>query len=114
MLILYPLKLRHKVTNLFKFSLVSVMLAIIVVTNVILYLTFTGVGEATISGVQGRYFYGLLLLLPFLTNITDKIYIGDNFDDIGVLDMEKFQQIILMIAILILTWMSALRIGVYY
>lgn len=114
MLILYPLKLRHKVTNLFKFSLVSVMLAIIVVTNVILYLTFTGVGEATISGVQGRYFYGLLLLLPFLTNITDKIYLGDNFDDIGVLDMEKFQQIILMIAILILTWMSALRIGVYY
>lgn len=114
MLLMFPLKFRHEVTGWFKFALSGVTLAIIVVTNIILYLTFTGVGEGTINGVQGRYFYGLLVLLPFLTNIFDKIFVGDNLDNSDVIDMQKFERIILVIAILILTWMATLRIGAYY
>lgn len=114
MLLMFPLKFKHKVTNWFKFALSGVILAIIVVTNIILYLTFTGVGESTINGVQGRYFYGLLVLLPFLTNLSDKIFIGDGLDERGVIDMERFTHIILLLAILVLTWMSAMRIGAYY
>lgn len=111
MLLMYPMQLKNKVNAWFKFALGGVMLAIIIVTNIILYLTFTGVGENVIKGVQGRYFYGILVLLPFLTNISDKIFIKDSFE---IINRQAFKKIILVLSILFLTWMATMRIGAYY
>ncbi|MFW7368078.1 DUF2142 domain-containing protein [Vagococcus fluvialis] len=114
-LFMYPIKLKQKINGWFKFALVGVSLAIIVMTNIILYLTFTGVGEPVISGVQGRYFYGLFVLLPFILNIPEKFFI--NLQTNGTLesfDEKKFERIVLFIAIIFLAWMSAMRIGAYY
>ncbi len=114
MLFMYPMKLRHQINGWFKLAVGGVSLAIIVVTNIILYLTFTGVGESAINGVQGRYFYGILILLPFALNIVDRIYVKETLENNDTVNLTEFTFIILSVSILLLVWMASLRIGIYY
>lgn len=111
-LVMYPIKLRNKINGWFKFAIIGVSLGIIILTNLIMYLTFTEVAAPTIAGVQGRYFFGILVLSPFILNISDKIYSSDKY--IEYIDEKLLNRNILMISICFMIWMSAMRIGAYY
>lgn len=113
MLFMYPVKLRNRINGWFKFAIVGVSLAIIILTNIILYLSFTGVGEPTILGVQGRYFYGILILTPFIFNLSDTLF-TDKKNQLLYFNEERFNQLILIISICFMIWMCTMRIGEYY
>ena len=49
-----------------RFGSALVLLGIYVATNLILYLSWTSVGSATVAGVQGRYFCSALALIPLI------------------------------------------------
>ena len=51
-----------------RFGSALVLLGVYVATNLILYLSWTPVGSATIVGVQGRYFCSALALIPLISN----------------------------------------------
>lgn len=110
---IYPRKLKIKINKLFKFAIFSVSCAIIILTNIIMYLSFTGVGEKVINGVQGRYFYGILVFLPFLVNFSNLVF-NDNLNEGTYFNDNKYIFLILGSSILILVWMAGLRVGAYY
>lgn len=110
----YPMKLNHNVNSWFKFALIGVSLAIVVVTNIILYLTFTGVGEADIQGVQGRYFFGILVLLPLLLNTTPSIVKPNVIELNNAIDTTRLSTILVVTSVLLLIWMATMRVGAYY
>lgn len=113
-LFMYPVKLRYKINGWFKFAIWGVSIGIIMLTNVIMYLSFTNVGEPSILGVQGRYFFGLLMLSPFIFNLSDSVLLGDNEIQQQYFNQKKFDRLILIISICFLIWMSTMRIGAYY
>lgn len=112
MLFAYPIKLRNKINGWFKFAIWGVSLGIIVLTNLIMYLSFTGVAAPTIAGVQGRYFFGILVLSPFILNLSNKFFNTDNY--MAYIDEESVNKLVLMVNICFLIWMCSLRIGAYY
>ncbi|MCD1023596.1 DUF2142 domain-containing protein [Enterococcus sp. SMC-9] len=106
-----PLQFVGRVNKFFKIAVILVSFAIIILTNIIMYLSFTGVGEKVINGVQGRYFFGILVFSPFYLNQSHKFFIG-NIEE--VVDESRIAQLILGFSILLLVWMATMRIGAYY
>ena len=114
MLFMYPVKLRHKINGWFKFAVIGVTLGVIILTNVIMYLSFTDVGAKVMNGVQGRYFYGVFILLPFVFNLSHLFFKEDSSGNLSYFNEEKFNRIIMMASICSLIWMCTMRIGAYY
>lgn len=111
---MYPKRLRHKINNWFKLAIVGVSAGIIFLTNAIMYISFTGVGEADIKGVQGRYFFGIFVLSIFVFNLSEKLFSTDELGNQPYFNEEKFNRIVLFVAILFLVWMCTMRVGAYY
>lgn len=71
--VFYPLEIKAK-NHLNIAGTAVVMLGIIFAVNLSQYLTWTPVGLPAVEGVQGRYFIGLLALLPILVNSSKLFY----------------------------------------
>lgn len=69
----FPFK-RGKISTFNKAGLVLVILGIMVLISLSQYLTWTPVGQLKVIGVQGRYFIGLLVLVPIITNNSQLFY----------------------------------------
>lgn len=111
---MYPKRLGQKINGWFKFALIGVSTAIIFLTNAIMYISFTGVGETEIRGVQGRYFFGIFVLSIFVLNLSERIFTVDELGEQPYFDEQKLNRLILFISILFLTWMATMRVGAYY
>lgn len=111
---MYPIRLRHKIGNWFKLAIVGVSTGIILLTNIIMYISFTGVGETEIRGVQGRYFFGIFVLSIFVFNLSEKLFTVDEFGRQPYFNEEKYNRIVLFVSILFLVWMCTMRVGAYY
>ncbi|OWT33825.1 hypothetical protein BGI41_00475 [Methanobrevibacter sp. 87.7] len=78
---------------------------------IVQYLTWSRVGQLTVTGVQGRYFIPLLMLLPFLLNINSK----DSENKIKpLINKEELNNLTVLIAITLLGCLQLLTIGVFY
>lgn len=51
-----------------RIGIVGICVLIFIATEIIMYLTWTGVGSLSVAGVQSRYYLPLLVLLPMATN----------------------------------------------
>lgn len=71
--VFYPLEIKAK-NHLNSFGAAVVMLGIIFAINLSQYLTWTPVGLGVVEGVQGRYYIGLLVLLPIFVNSSKLFY----------------------------------------
>lgn len=102
----FPMKDIDKVSKWTKFGVIVISLIITVFIYLSMYLTWTTVGLGHVLGVQGRYFAGVVLILPIALNFSK--YIGEvkeNSYTINTLQVVSF---------LLLIWTLASRIGVYY
>jgi uncharacterized membrane protein len=71
-----------------------------------MYLTWNDVGHYKISGVQGRYFVGIVLLLPIVFNISKYI---------GSVEENNYTKIMAqIIPLTLIIWTIGTRIAVYY
>lgn len=111
---MYPRRLVNKINPFFKLAIIGVSLGIILLTNFIMYLTFTGVGEPIIKGVQGRYFFGIFIMLTFILNLSEKIFAVDDLSKQTYFNEKVYDKTVLFISILFLIWMATLRVGAYY
>lgn len=85
-----------------------VILGIYIAINLSMYLTWTPVGLSLIDGVQGRYFIGLLPLIPLALNI------GPLFKQLESYQIKVYQNIASFIPICFLAMTLALTLGQYY
>lgn len=75
-----------------------------------MYLTWTPVGSEVISGIQGRYFIGIILLLPvFLNMVTFKQKLKSS-----CINLEGVNFTYIYIGIIFLLAVECLTLGVYY
>lgn len=102
----FPLPQKISLSKWTKFGIFFIAFMICLLIYLSMYLTWTVVGADYVSGVQGRYFFGLLLLTPGMFSISK--YIG-NFEENKYTD-----KILQILAILLLIWAAAARVGVYY
>lgn len=102
----FPMKDVEKVNKWTKFGIIFITFLISVLIYLSMYLTWTDVGKNYVSGVQGRYFVGLIMLLPIVMNYSK--YIGNIQENYFT---KKTPQVL---AFLLLVWAIASRIGVYY
>lgn len=70
----FPFNIKKKLSSLNKNGLALIILGVMLMIILSQYLTWTPVGELTVVGVQGRYFIGLFVLIPILTNVSDFFY----------------------------------------
>jgi uncharacterized membrane protein len=71
-----------------------------------MYLTWSNVGRQIIMGVQGRYFVGVLFLLPIMLNYSKVV---------GNITENKYTKYTPQVmALLLLIFAIASRIGIYY
>lgn len=102
----FPMKDVEKVSWWTKFGIVFLSLLTSFLIYLSMYLTWTNVGDNYVSGVQGRYFIGLLMLMPVILNCSK--YIGN-------IEENKYTKYMPQVmAFILLTWSIASRIGIYY
>ncbi len=85
-----------------------VILAIYLAINLSMYLTWTPVGSSLIEGVQGRYFIGILPLIPLALNI------GPLFKQLENNQIKLYRNITTFLPICFLSMALALTLGQYY
>lgn len=102
----FPMKNIDKVSRWTKFGVVIITILISILIYLSMYLTWNDVGHPTILGVQGRYFVGIILLLPIILNFSK--YFGEIKENHFTKNTPQFMCLILLI------WSVASRIGVYY
>jgi uncharacterized membrane protein len=76
--------------------------------NLSMYLTWTPVGSEVINGVQGRYFIGLLPLIPLIVNI------GPTFKQLKSHQIRQYTTILTIVPIYFLIAVMTLTLGQYY
>ncbi|MFI3620569.1 DUF2142 domain-containing protein [Vagococcus fluvialis] len=102
----FPMKDLEKVSKWTKFGVVFLSVLTSILIYLSMYLTWTSVGRGYISGVQGRYFVGLLLLTPLILNYTKVI---------GKIEEHQYTKYVPQVmAFVLLIWSIASRIGIYY
>ncbi|ALS03190.1 hypothetical protein ATZ33_17960 [Enterococcus silesiacus] len=114
--VFYPLEIKAKY-YLNTLGSAVVMLGIIFAINLSQYLTWTPVGLGTVEGVQGRYYIGLLVLLPIFVNSSKLFYPQTELSEQRELmkKLEYAQNIwVLSIATYFLMTMILLTLGNYY
>ncbi|WP_025872061.1 DUF2142 domain-containing protein [Enterococcus crotali] len=114
--VFYPLEIKAK-NYLNSLGAAVVMVGIIFAVNLSQYLTWTPVGLGTVEGVQGRYFIGLLVLLPIFVNSSKLFYPQAELSEQRELmkKSEYAQNIwVLSIATYFLMTMILLTLGNYY
>lgn len=102
----FPMKGIEKVSKWTKFGVLFIAFIITVFIYLSMYLTWTTVGLDHILGVQGRYFVGVVVILPIALNFSK--YIGDIKENKYTYDTLQ------VVSLLLLIWSIASRIGVYY
>lgn len=85
-----------------------VVLGIYVAINLSMYLTWTPVGSDTISGVQGRYFIGLLPLIPMILNV------GPTFKQLKSHQIKQYITIVTMVPVYFLIMALTFTLRQYY
>ncbi len=104
--VFYPrTMMQNKLTRL---GSLVVLLGIYVAIELSMYLTWTPVGLPVINGVQGRYFIGLLPLLPLVVNI------GPSFSQINPIQAKQYQELMTIIPVYFLMASLALTLSQYY
>lgn len=102
----FPMKDVEKVHLWTKFGVVIITGLITILIYLSMYLTWTDVGAKNIAGVQGRYFVGIVMLMPIVLNYSR--YLGE---------IKENQRTVLMpqvMGLILLVWSIASRIGIYY
>lgn len=74
MCLFFPFNIKKKLSSLNKLGLTLIILGIMLMVILSQYLTWTPVGKLNVIGVQGRYFIGLFVLIPILTNVSSLFY----------------------------------------
>lgn len=91
-----------------KLGIILVLFGVVFLIYTSMYITWTAVGGGRIDGVQGRYFIGIMPLVPFLLNISlPKTQVFNSFKiryDIGFY----------VLVIYFLTMVLSLTLGTYY
>jgi uncharacterized membrane protein len=95
-------------TKLEKWGSGLVSLGIYTAILLSMYLTWTAVGETEISGLQGRYFIGMLPLLPVFLNI------GPPLKKLDTAYQEKIGRLTTQVPILFIYFSLALTLVTYY
>ncbi|KAF1304828.1 DUF2142 domain-containing protein [Enterococcus sp. JM9B] len=104
-LLSYPLPEKN-ISKWTKLGIIIISMIILILIYLSMYLTWTEVGANYISGVQGRYFFGIIMILPIVFNVSK--YIGD-------FKKNKYSDYILQsVMIFLIIWTIAGRIGIYY
>lgn len=114
--VFYPLEIKAK-NYLNSLGTAVVMVGIIFAINLSQYLTWTPVGLGTVEGVQGRYYIGLLVLLPIFVNSSKLFYPQTELSEQRALmkKSECAQNIwVVSIATYFLLTMILLTLGNYY
>lgn len=102
----FPMKGIEKVSLWTKTGVVVITLLISTLIYLSMYLTWNDVGHYKISGVQGRYFVGIVLLLPIVFNISKYI---------GSVEENNYTKIMAqIIPLTLIIWTLGTRIAVYY
>lgn len=102
----FPMRDVEKVSKWTKFGIVFLSLLTSFLIYLSMYLTWSSVGKSYVSGVQGRYFIGLLLLMPVILNVSK--YVGNIEETYYTKNTPQVMAFILLI------WSIASRIGIYY
>ncbi|XUD11680.1 hypothetical protein IGJ55_000837 [Enterococcus sp. AZ170] len=74
MCLFFPFNVKKKLSSFNKLGLSLIIVGVMLMIILSQYLTWTPVGELTVIGVQGRYFIGLFVLIPVLTNVSNLFY----------------------------------------
>lgn len=106
MTVFYPREFTQKTVS--HWGAILVILGIYIGINLSLYLAWTLVGSNGIGGVQGRYFIGILPLMPLALNI------GPLFKQLESYQIKLYQNITTFIPICFLSMVLALTLGQYY
>lgn len=105
-IMMFPMKNVNLVSKWTKFGVVFISLLVTVLIYLSMYLTWTSAGASYISGVQGRYFVGIVILLPIVLNASK--YLGN-------IQETKYTYLApQVIAVLLIIWSFASRVGIYY
>jgi uncharacterized membrane protein len=105
-IMMFPMKNVDLVSRWTKFGVVFISLLVTILIYLSMYLTWTSVGDTHISGVQGRYFVGIIILLPVVLNSAK--YLGN-------IKENKYTYLTPQVmAVILLIWSFASRVGVYY
>lgn len=104
--LIYPISDLEQISKLTKFGVILISLCTMSLIYLSMYLTWDSVGSDIITGVQGRYFFGILLLLPIYMNFSKHI---------GYIEEKKQESNFLVyVGMFLLVWAIAARVGVYY
>lgn len=99
LLFLYPLGIEYPIKMKAGAGIVSGL--VFCATELIMYLTWTGVGALGIAGVQARYLIPLLALMPILCNVNNSSY---DFESISKIDLFFILGVlVLLIGVIVLT-----------
>lgn len=102
----FQMKEVDKVNKWTKFGMIVILLIITTFICLSMYLTWTIVGLGHILYVQGRYFAGVIIILPVALNFSK--YIGN-------IEENQYTKITLqVVSFLLLVWALASRIWLYY
>ncbi|MFW7363651.1 DUF2142 domain-containing protein [Vagococcus fluvialis] len=102
----FPMKDVEKVSKWTKFGVFVITFLISILIYLSMYLTWSNVGRQIIMGVQGRYFVGVLFLLPIMLNYSKVV---------GNITENKYTKYTPQVmALLLLIFAIASRIGIYY
>lgn len=102
----FPIKGFEKISKWTKFGVCIISLIILFFVYLSMYLTWTDVGAPYISGVQGRYFFGVLLLTPIIFNYSKYV---------GKIEINRHTFLTPQImSLILLVWSVASRVGIYY
>lgn len=103
--LIYPIPKHEEITFFTKIGVFLVSLVTMVLIYLSMYLAWNEVGSEIINGVQGRYFFGVILSLPIFMNFSKHI---------GYVEEKKNNNILLFVGMSLLIWAIAVRIGIYY
>ncbi|WP_192986723.1 DUF2142 domain-containing protein [Carnobacterium mobile] len=109
--LIYPIKRFKEIPKITKIGVFLVSLVTMTLIYLSMYLSWDSVGSDIITGVQGRYFFGVLLFAPIFMNFSS--YIGYS----GIEDNKAVEQennLLVYIGVFLLIWAIAARVGVYY
>ncbi|MGN1186161.1 MAG: DUF2142 domain-containing protein, partial [Methanobrevibacter wolinii] len=101
----------YKLSNKRRISGIIIFLIIYFAFFIVQYLTWSRVGQLKVTGVQGRYFIPLLVLIPFLLNINNKT---TKTRLKPLINKDKLKDLTVLVAIILLGFLEILTVGVFY
>lgn len=102
----YPIPKYEKIAPITKLGVAIIALTTTALIYMSMYLTWDSVGSEVITGVQGRYFFGILLAAPIFANFSKSFGYSEEEED--------NKNILIYIGIFLLIWSIASRLGTYY